>query len=428
MVHVLLLSIFLLSGTILIHHGSSVSVHGYSLPAYQRSITFTLRNSNDRFHYKSSGGGSLVKLSSAAVITPSTIISTHPIMEKPEDIQKIFSPGDSNRLKKAKLKLAEVQGILPYGFSENITVDALANFKEVLVSLPVEQLKPAARARDITWKIAEPEVKYDPVAASNSLSSWRWMMRSGKMFLPIGFFIFNIMSDVILKKEEANRAKRARQLLHFLTAQSPALIKAGQSLSSRSDLLAKEYLESMETLQDRCPSFPNEKAFAVFEEEMGVKFGDVYELESLQPVAAASIGQVYKGRLKSTGELVAIKIQRPDCEKQISVDLSIMRWYGRKVQDLIGMTKRNVDIVTILDDFGDLLYREIDYRSAYWNIRNLVLYYFLRRRAEALNAQRFADLYAHLPDVYVPKIYTNWTSRRVLTMEWYNVCLLNSNC
>jgi aarF domain-containing kinase len=348
-------------------HVSFVMVDAYQprrhFPSPQQFLSrFVPRSSHKVVQFQNEDQRRHLKVLNAATATAPTIISPLTIPATPEDIQKIFSAHDSNRLKKAKLRLAEVQGILPYGFSENISVDALANFQQVLVSLPVEQLKPAVRARDITWKVAEPEIKYDPAAASKSISSWSWMVHSGKVFLPIGMFMMKILCDVALKQEESNRSKRARQLLQFLTAQSPALIKAGQSLSSRSDLLAKEYLATMETLQDRCPSFPNEKAFAVFEEEMGVKFHDVFELESPLPVAAASIGQVYKGKLKATGEVVAIKIQRPDCERQIAADLSVMRWYGRRVQDVIGMTKKNVDLVTIIDDFGELLYREIDYR------------------------------------------------------------------
>jgi aarF domain-containing kinase len=83
--------------------------------------------------------------------------------------------------------------------------------------------------------------------------------------------------------------------------QSPALIKAGQALASRSDLLPKEYLDTLQSLQDRCPPFATADAEKLFEEELGCKFNDVFELESYEPVAAASIGQVYKGRLRSNG-------------------------------------------------------------------------------------------------------------------------------
>lgn len=174
----------------------------------------------------------------------------------------------------------------------------------------------------------------------------------------------------------------------------------GQALSSRSDLLPKEYLESLEELQDRCPSFPTEQALALFEAELGMKFEEVFDVDSLQPVAAASIGQVYKARMKANGQSVAVKIQRPNCEELIELDLFILRWYSKRAQDVLKLLKRDVDLVSVVDDFGELLYREIDYR------------------AEAVNAQRFAELYANIPDVFVPKIYTSLSTRKVLTMEW----------
>lgn len=79
-----------------------------------------------------------------------------------------------------------------------------------------------------------------------------------------------------------------------------------------------------------------------------------------------------------------------------------MRWYAQQIQRLLQLPflKRDLDLVSIIDDFGDLIYREIDYR------------------AEAVNAQRFAELYANIPDVFVPKVYTDLSTSKVLTMEW----------
>lgn len=192
-----------------------------------------------------------------------------------------------------------------------------------------------------------------------------------------------------------------------MSVQSPALIKAGQALASRSDLLPKEYLDTLQTLQDRCPPFPTIDAERLFEEELGFKFNDVFELESYEPVAAASIGQVYKGRLRSNGAKVAIKIQRPKCEEAIAIDLFILRFYASLVQRFLTFLNRDIDLVSVIDDFGELIYREIDYR------------------AEAVNAQRFAELYASIPNIFVPKIYTDLSTSKVLTMEWVDGARLN---
>lgn len=100
----------------------------------------------------------------------------------------------------------------------------------------------------------------------------------------------------------------------------------------------------------------------------------------------AAVEQVYKARLRVNGQLVAIKVQRPLCESTISLDLYILRFYAGFLTSLLGMLKRDVDLRQIIDDFGELIYREIDYR------------------AEMVNCQRFAELYASIPDVFVPKV------------------------
>lgn len=148
------------------------------------------------------------------------------------------------------------------------------------------------------------------------------------------------------------------------------------------------------------PRFSNDRAFRTVEEELGVKFEDVFELVELEPIAAASIGQVYKARLTENGDLVALKIQRPKCEEIISLDLYVLRWWGGVYNRLFQFLNRDIDVQSIIDDFGVLIYREIDYV------------------AEASNAQRFNELYAGVRDVFVPKIYSDLTTSKVLTMEW----------
>jgi predicted unusual protein kinase regulating ubiquinone biosynthesis (AarF/ABC1/UbiB family) len=171
-------------------------------------------------------------------------------------------------------------------------------------------------------------------------------------------------------------------------------------LSSRPDLLPSEYLEELQKLQDDVPRFSNELAFKTVEEELGVAFDEVFELVEEEPVAAASIGQVYKARLLSNGDTVALKIQRPKCEEIIALDLYILRWWSGVYNQVFKLLNRDIDLQSVIDDFGILIYREIDYV------------------AEAANAQRFNELYAGVTDVFVPKIYSDLTTNKVLTMEW----------
>ena len=114
-------------------------------------------------------------------------------------------------------------------------------------------------------------------------------------------------------------------------------------------------------------------------------------------MAAASLGQVYKGKLK-TGEPVAVKVQRPGLAQRITLDIYILRKLAQWATN--NVTRIRSDLVAIMDEFGARIFEEMDYTH------------------EGDNAIRFAQLYGHLKDIYVPKIYTEYTARRVLTMEW----------
>ena len=116
------------------------------------------------------------------------------------------------------------------------------------------------------------------------------------------------------------------------------------------------------------------------------------------------LSQVYKAVLRENGETVALKIQRPACEEIIALDLYVLRWWSGVYNGIFALLNRDIDLQSIIDDFGTLIYREIDYV------------------AEAANAQRFNELYATSlmggDRVFVPKIYSDFTTNKVLTMEW----------
>lgn len=249
-------------------------------------------------------------------------------------------------------------------------------------------------------KVAEPLVTYDPIAAEKLLfrQPTKWLVRNLQISLPFGLWASGVVMDFLTGQE--NRRVRAVQLKEAISGLGPAIIKGGQALASRPDLLPSEYLEELQKLQDDVPRFLNQLAFATVEEELGMKFDDVFELVEQEPIAAASIGQVYKARLVSNGDLVAIKIQRPKCEEIIALDLYVLRWWAGVYNQIFKVLNRDVDLQSIIDDFGELIYREIDYV------------------AEAANAQRFSELYAGVTDVFVPKIYSELTTSKVLTMEW----------
>ncbi|MEH1844567.1 MAG: AarF/ABC1/UbiB kinase family protein [Nostoc sp.] len=248
---------------------------------------------------------------------------------------------------------------------------------------------------------AQPETLYDPVgiAAHYQNRKVQVLRRIFAVLGPTLSFAFGLWSDskrgIVVKKDR----RRATQLRVLLTQLGPAYIKIGQALSTRPDLVPPIYLEELTRLQDQLPPFPNEIAYQFIKEELGAPPEEVYAELSAQPIAAASLGQVYKGKLK-TGEEVAVKVQRPDLREGITIDLYILRNLAAWVQKKIKRVRS--DLVGILDELGDRIFEEMDYIH------------------EGKNAERFFDLYGHIKDVYVPKIYWEYTNRRVLTMEWIN--------
>ena len=212
-------------------------------------------------------------------------------------------------------------------------------------------------------------------------------------------FGLGIWWDKVTNQQAKNQRRRAVHLREILTRLGPAYIKVGQALSTRPDLVPPIYLEELSHLQDQLPAFPNEVAFQFIEEELGDRPENIYAELSEKPIAAASLGQVYRGRLK-TGEEVAVKVQRPGLAQRIALDLYLLRQLALWATAVFSRIRS--DLVGIMDEFGARIFEEMDYTQ------------------EGHNAERFASLYGHLPNIYVPKIYWNYTQRRVLTMEWIN--------
>lgn len=244
-----------------------------------------------------------------------------------------------------------------------------------------------------------PEWDYDPEAiqAYYRKRPVQVLGRLINIILSFGVFLLSIRLDGIRGKSVKNQPRRAIQLRNILTKLGPTYIKIGQALSTRPDLIPPAYLEELTHLQDELPCFPNEIAYRFIEEELGATPQEIYDEISAKPIAAASLGQVYKGKLK-TGETVAIKVQRPDLKRRISLDIYIMRSLSIWAKNNIKRVRS--DLVGITDELASRIYEEMDYIH------------------EGHNAETFAQLYGHLPEIYIPKIYWEYTGHRVLTMEW----------
>ncbi|MFM7426272.1 MAG: ABC1 kinase family protein [Elainella sp.] len=263
---------------------------------------------------------------------------------------------------------------------------------------PEEHLK-SVQTGDLEGEIGP--LRYDPevINAHYRRRPLQVMGRLLTIFWSFLRFVLSLWWDQQTGAIERNEQKRAIKLREILTHLGPAYIKVGQALSTRPDLVPPTYLEELTLLQDQIPPFPNEIAFRFITEELGDSPDQIYAELSEKPIAAASLGQVYKGKLKS-GETVAVKVQRPGLAQQITLDLYILRqlasWANRSFKRI------RSDLVAIMDEFGERIFEEMDYTQ------------------EGRNAERFAQLYGHLPDIYVPRIYWQYTQRRVLTMEWIN--------
>ena len=265
----------------------------------------------------------------------------------------------------------------------------------VIVADPAaDLLKPANVG---SWET--PALRYDPEAieAHYRRRPLTVLARLWAIAIPFLMFTVNLWWDRQTGQTTAKQARRAEQVRKIITKLGPAFIKVGQALSTRPDLVPPSYLEEMAKLQDQLPPFSNEIAFRFIEEELGDRPENIYAELSPMPIAAASLGQVYKGKLK-TGETVAIKVQRPGLAQRIALDIYIVRRLARWAANNFKQIRS--DLIAITDEFGARIFEEMDYTH------------------EGHNAERFAQLYGKLPDVYVPRIYWEYTARRVLTMEW----------
>ncbi|KAI5405196.1 protein ACTIVITY OF BC1 COMPLEX KINASE 8, chloroplastic [Lathyrus oleraceus] len=200
-------------------------------------------------------------------------------------------------------------------------------------------------------------------------------------------------------KMKLRRKTLAKWLKESILRLGPTFIKIGQQFSTRVDILPQEYVDQLSELQDQVPPFPSETAIAIVEEELGASVGDIFDQFDYEPIAAASLGQVHRARLK--GQEVVVKVQRPGLKDLFDIDLKNLRViaeYLQKIDPKSDGAKR--DWVAIYDECASVLYQEIDYTK------------------EAANAELFASNFKNMSYVKVPTIYWDYTTPQILTMEY----------
>lgn len=198
--------------------------------------------------------------------------------------------------------------------------------------------------------------------------------------------------------KDATQEKQALWLKGKLIRLGPTFIKMGQSMGTRADLLPLPFVKELGTLVDQVPPFDNDVAFSIIEHELGKKINEVYSEFDLEPVAAASLGQVYRARLHS-GEEVAVKVQRPNLEATIRGDIVILKRVA-KFAERFPQLNENADWIGMLREFDVTIHEEMDYV------------------AEGRNAERFRENFQNWANIHVPQIHWHATTKKVLTMEF----------
>ncbi len=194
---------------------------------------------------------------------------------------------------------------------------------------------------------------------------------------------------------ELSIATRTRLLMENL---GPTYVKLGQIVSSQASTLPDEWRHELELLQSDVPPAPYEAARQVIIDELGAPPEQLFATFETTPLAAASLGQVYRATTVD-GDEVVVKVQRPALEPQVKADLGVASTYGRTAEAR-SKYAREIGLSSMLSEFGSSLMDELDYYG------------------EAYNMERLAENLSGIDGVHIPKVYRSLSAKRVLTQEF----------
>ena len=198
--------------------------------------------------------------------------------------------------------------------------------------------------------------------------------------------------------EEVLEKTYAERIRLFIESMGTTFIKLGQIASTRGDLLPPELIKELEKLQSHVAPFPAEVVRSTIEESLGASIDEIFMIFDDEPVGSASIGQVHRAMLHS-GEDVAVKVQRPNIEGTVRTDLEILRHLANLLEANLEWAK-NYQVTDMIDEFSFALLNELDYTI------------------EARNVERIGKTHANDPNVKIPNIFWDYTTKNVMVMDF----------
>lgn len=199
-------------------------------------------------------------------------------------------------------------------------------------------------------------------------------------------------------KKETNNTTMGERLKMFLEELGPTFVKIGQVASTRYDILPADIIKELENLQDQAQQFSFEMVQEIIQQELGHPIQEIFKEFNEHPLAAASIGQVHYAVLK-TGEKAAVKIQRPNMTKIIETDLEILQDLAILAEQRLAWASR-YQVRDIVEEFSKSLREELDYTI------------------EGRNSEKIAGQFINNSKVIIPKVYWDYSTKKVLTMEF----------
>ena len=218
----------------------------------------------------------------------------------------------------------------------------------------------------------------------------------------IGHYVANWLTTgplrVIFDPRGKNRKTRSERLRLIIEDLGPTFIKFGQIVADRPDIASEGLRMELKKLQSSARPMPDDIAIQIIQNEIGASIDTVFSQFNEKHIASASIAQVYVATLH-TGEKVVLKVQRPNIRNKIRLDIKLLQIFAQKIQNQYPEIS-NFNLIRFIEDFGDIMLKELDFMN------------------ELSNMLRFTHMFKGDDRVYVPKVYSKYSTSKLLVMEY----------